>query len=147
MINQVPYRPYLCTQFSIAFDVYLEVVHQVDQRIRNTLNRNSQDWRLQNECPACFYRLQDEPKLKFDWLVSIDGNNSLKRWDTTMYGTIPRGDSRGPRSTYWLSDAYVDKFKYEVTAKTVCLIFLQYYYLLTYTADGDCHHHHHWQCV
>ncbi|KAI5987211.1 hypothetical protein EDD15DRAFT_2136971, partial [Pisolithus albus] len=118
-LHSIPYRPYLCTQFSLAFNVYLEVIHRVDNCIRDVLGRNSQDWRLLNECPACFYRLEDEPSLKFDWLVSIDGNNSLKRWDTTVYGKTPREDSRTARSTYWLSNAEVDRFKYEVKAKQV----------------------------
>ena len=75
----MPYRPYLFDQLSRAFDAYLEILHRVNQKIQVALNRNTQEWRLQNECPACFHRLEDEPKLSFDWLVSIDGNNSLKR--------------------------------------------------------------------
>ncbi|KAI9449024.1 hypothetical protein HD554DRAFT_2044479 [Boletus coccyginus] len=82
-----------------------------------SLGRESQDWRLRNECPACFYRLADEPSLTFDWLVSIDGNNSLKRWDTATYGMTPREDSRQPRLTYWLTNEEVDRFKYEVPAR------------------------------
>ena len=117
--SQVPYSPYLCTQFSIAFDIYLEIIHRVEQRIRTALKSDSQEWRLQNECPACFYRLDLEPPLTLDWLVSIDGNNSLKRWDTSVYGTIPRNDSQGPRSMYWLSEEDVDRFKDEVKARKV----------------------------
>jgi len=120
--KQVPYCPYLFYQFSHAFDIYLEIVHRVNQDIRVALNHNTQDWRLQNECPVCFYCLEDEPKLSFDWLVSVDGNNSLKQWDTTLYGTVPRVDHRAPRSTYWLSNEEVDHFKYEVTARQVCAI-------------------------
>ena len=86
------------------------------------LNHNTQEWRLRNECPACFYCLEDELKLSFDWLVSIDGNNSLKQWDTTLYGAVPQIDHHTPRSMYWLSNEEVNKFKYEVTAQQVCVI-------------------------
>ncbi|KIK10609.1 hypothetical protein PISMIDRAFT_124186, partial [Pisolithus microcarpus 441] len=79
--HNMPYRPYLFQQLTQAFDVYLEIIHCVDQKIRVALNRSAREWRLRNECPACFYRVEDEPTLTFDWFVSIDGNNSLKRWD------------------------------------------------------------------
>ncbi|KAG6371001.1 hypothetical protein JVT61DRAFT_10719 [Boletus reticuloceps] len=103
---------------SLAYDAYLEILNQVDKHISRALSHNSQEWRLRNECPACFYQLEDEPNLMFDWLVSIDSNNnSLKRWDTTAYGMTPRDDHRQPRSTYWLTDKEVDKFKYEVAAR------------------------------
>ena len=118
----MPYSPYLCTQFSIAFDTYLEIIHCVEKHIRTALKTDSQEWRLQNECPACFYRLDSEPPLTLDWLISIDGNNSLKRWDTTVYGTMPRDDSRSPQSTYWLSMEDVDKFKDEVKARKVSFL-------------------------
>ncbi|KIJ59497.1 hypothetical protein HYDPIDRAFT_118418 [Hydnomerulius pinastri MD-312] len=77
-LHHVPYHPYLCTQFSCVFDVYLEIIHRVEQCICKALRHNTKDWRLLNACPPCFYRLQDEPELDFNWLVSINGNNSLK---------------------------------------------------------------------
>ncbi|KAF8130815.1 hypothetical protein EV363DRAFT_221781 [Boletus edulis] len=116
-LHNVPYRPYLRKQFTVAFDIYLEIIHHVEQRMQKALGRDAPDWRLHNECPACFYRLEDEPSLTFDWLVSIDGNNSLKRWDTSLYGVKPLEDSRTSRSTYWLSEEDVDRFKDEVKSK------------------------------
>ena len=74
----MPYRPYLFYQFSHAFDAYLEIVHRVNQRIQVVLNHDTQEWRLRNECPACFYHLENEPSLSLDCLVSIDRNDSLK---------------------------------------------------------------------
>ncbi|KAI5984618.1 hypothetical protein EDD15DRAFT_2201177 [Pisolithus albus] len=116
-LHNMPYRPHLSQQLTQAFDAYLEIIHRIDQKIQVALNRNAREWRLRNECPACFYRVEDEPALTFDWFVSIDGNNSLKRWDMAVYGTVPRADRRTPRSTYWLSNEEVDKFKYEVKAR------------------------------
>ena len=69
--QQVPYRPYLFQQLSHTFDVYLDIVHCVDRRIRVALNRDTQEWRLWNECLACFYHLEDEPTLSFNWLHPI----------------------------------------------------------------------------
>jgi hypothetical protein len=37
------------------------------------------NWRWKNVCPACTYQLQGEKKLTFSILVTMDGNNSLKR--------------------------------------------------------------------
>jgi ferredoxin-like protein FixX len=51
----------------------------VEQKVNAVLARNTPDWRMQNACPACFYKLKDEPPLEFSYLASIDGNNSLKR--------------------------------------------------------------------
>ncbi|KAG1792021.1 uncharacterized protein HD556DRAFT_1239880 [Suillus plorans] len=116
-LHDIPYRPYLCMQFSAAYDIYLEIAHIVDKRLRAALNHDTPNWRLLNSCPACFYKLQDEPTLEFDWLVSIDGNNSLKRWDSAIYGTTARMDSRKARSDYWIGPTAVDQFKGEVKAQ------------------------------
>ncbi|KIK13717.1 hypothetical protein PISMIDRAFT_118360, partial [Pisolithus microcarpus 441] len=116
-LHNMLYRPYLFQQLTQAFDMYLDIVHRVSQKIQVALHCDTREWRLQNECSACFYCVNDEPTLTFDWLVSVDGNNSLKQWDPTVYGTTPHADHRTPRSTYWLSNKEVDKFKYEVKAR------------------------------
>ncbi|KAJ8584680.1 hypothetical protein M405DRAFT_746585 [Rhizopogon salebrosus TDB-379] len=118
-LHDIPYRPYLTAQLSAAYDVYLEILHRVDQRLHAALKQDTLYWRLLNSCPACFYKLEDEPKLEFDWLVSIDGNNSLKRWDSTIYGTSARPDSRKARSDFWIDPEAVDKFNGEVKARAV----------------------------
>ncbi|KAG1789934.1 uncharacterized protein HD556DRAFT_1243055 [Suillus plorans] len=116
-LHDTPYRPYLNAQFSAAYDIYLEILHRVKQRHRGALNHDTLNWRMLNSCPACFYKLEDEPVLEFDWLVSIDGNNSLKRWNSTIYGSNPRIDSRKARSDYWIDTCDVDRFKDEVQTR------------------------------
>ncbi|KAG2143103.1 hypothetical protein DEU56DRAFT_911034 [Suillus clintonianus] len=116
-LHDSPYRPYLCVQFSAAYDIYLEIIHRVNQRLRKALKHTTPHWRMLNACPACFYVLEDEPALEFDWLVSIDGNNSLKRWDSAIYGSTRRTDSRKARSDYWLDTCDVDRFKDEVRTR------------------------------
>ncbi|KAG1724776.1 hypothetical protein EDB19DRAFT_1897859 [Suillus lakei] len=114
---RVPYRPYLKKQFSSAYDTFLEIIHHVNQRLRGALKWDTVNWCLLNSCPACFYKLDDEPTLRFEWLVSIDGNNSLKRWDSTIYGTTAQSDSRTARSDYWIHASNVDKFQDEVNSR------------------------------
>ncbi|KIM61368.1 hypothetical protein SCLCIDRAFT_16140 [Scleroderma citrinum Foug A] len=68
-----------CPRYSIqSFCKTLCYIHQVPYRAYLTTQLNMPDWRLLNSCPACCYKLKDEPPLDFQWLVSIDGNNSLK---------------------------------------------------------------------
>ncbi|KAG1867722.1 hypothetical protein F4604DRAFT_1927515 [Suillus subluteus] len=100
-----------------AYDIYLEIIHCVDKHLQAALKHNTPNWRLLNSCPACFYKLQDEPTLEFDWLVSIDCNNSLKRWDSAIYGTTAHIDSRKARSDYWIGPTTVDQFKGKVKAR------------------------------
>ncbi|KAG2152785.1 hypothetical protein DEU56DRAFT_868810 [Suillus clintonianus] len=101
-LHDSPYRPYLCVQFSAAYDIYLEIIHRVNQRLRKALKHDTPHWRM---------------LLQFDWLVSIDGNNSLKRWDSAIYGSTRRTDSRKARSDYWLDTCDVDRFKDEVRTR------------------------------
>ncbi|KAG1764380.1 hypothetical protein EV702DRAFT_1205043 [Suillus placidus] len=83
------------------------------------LKQDTPNWCLLNLCPACFYKLQDELPLDFDWLVCIDGNNSLKRWDSSIYGNIARLDSCQARSDYWIGAEAVDKYKHEVKLRDI----------------------------
>lgn len=115
----MPYRPYLHSQFSAAYDAYLEILYRVDQLLKRELKHDSPNWRLLNACPPCTYKLKDEPALNFDWFATIDGNNSLKRWGSSIHNSIARDDCRRPRTDYWISRDVVDKFKDEVKSRTV----------------------------
>lgn len=89
--------------------------------LRATLKHDSPNWRLLNSCPACTYKLQDEPPLEFDWFAAIDGNNSLKRWASWIYGSLPQEDMRQARSDYWVTSEAVDKFQDEVKTRMVSI--------------------------
>jgi hypothetical protein len=78
-LHSSPFESYLSRQFSISFDLYLSIRRYVDEMVQQTLKRDSPDWRLQNVCPSCTYILKDEPKLQFNMLYTVDGNDSLKR--------------------------------------------------------------------
>ena len=74
-----PFKPCLCHQFSISYDLYLRIRAGTDQRVQIALKRNTPDWKLWHTCPPCTYELEDEPKLKFCMLYTVNRNDSLKR--------------------------------------------------------------------
>ncbi|KAG2340549.1 hypothetical protein BDR05DRAFT_977282 [Suillus weaverae] len=108
-LHDTNYQPYLNAQFSATYNIYLEILHHIKQRHRAALNHDTPNWHMLNSCPACFYKLEDKPALEFDWLVLIDGNNSLKHWDSSIYGSNPCIDSRKAHSDYWLDTCDVDR--------------------------------------
>ncbi|KAG1833659.1 hypothetical protein DFJ58DRAFT_719412 [Suillus subalutaceus] len=103
-LHNMPCRPYLNSQFSDAYDVYLEILHRVDCRLNEVLKRNTPNWQILNACPCCSYKLDEEAPQVMDRLFSINGNNSLKRWASLTYGLTPRVDPRQARSDYWFKD-------------------------------------------
>ncbi|KAJ7512593.1 hypothetical protein B0H11DRAFT_1699088 [Mycena galericulata] len=120
-IHGVAYRPYLCQQFSIAYDLYLAIRRQTDERVMNALGRDSK-WRLRHACPACMYKLEGEDQLIFDMLTTMDGNDSLKRvlrrlrlddegdGDPTLGKSRERVDNRDAGDGYYLSRERVDRW-------------------------------------
>ena len=86
---QVPHTPYLADQLSNAYNCYLVILREVDLRIAKELGREDLKWEQRNVCTPCLYKTEDEPKLKFEFLASMDGNNSLKLVDSTFRaGTV-----------------------------------------------------------
>ncbi|KAJ7671759.1 hypothetical protein B0H14DRAFT_3102333 [Mycena olivaceomarginata] len=78
-LHGTPYLPYLRKQFSICYDLYLDLRRNSEKTVLKSLGRDSFSWRLKHACLACMYKLQGESKLIYDILVTMDGNNSLKR--------------------------------------------------------------------
>jgi hypothetical protein len=78
-VFQTPYLPYLRKQFSIFYDLYLDLHRNSEKTILKSLGSNSFSWRLKHACPACMYKPQGEAKLIYEILVTMDGNKSLKR--------------------------------------------------------------------
>ncbi|KAJ7589290.1 hypothetical protein C8J56DRAFT_784452 [Mycena floridula] len=120
-LHGVPFRPYLATQFSIAFDVYLDVLRRVRQRVAVALDRHGPNWRLANACPCCLYELEGEEKLKYNMFFTMDGNDSLKRMHRRekivdelglRFGeTKERMDNREGGGDYFLSRKEVDEWE------------------------------------
>ena len=72
--------------------MYLSIRNRVDQRIQTALKRNDPGWRLRHACPACTHKLTGEPELVFSMLVTMDGNDSLKRVQRRTPAPIDPGD-------------------------------------------------------
>ncbi|KAJ7678318.1 hypothetical protein DFH06DRAFT_1121808 [Mycena polygramma] len=73
-----PYKPYLCQQFTICYDLYLDVKRQTERRVLESLGRDS-SWRMKHVCPACTYELVGEDELMYRMLMTMDGGESLRR--------------------------------------------------------------------
>ncbi|KAJ3740656.1 hypothetical protein DFH05DRAFT_1537544 [Lentinula detonsa] len=125
-IQGVPFKAYLQVQFSIAFDVYLNVLGHVHGRVQAALGRNSSDWRLANACPCCLYHVEGEPELQFRLLGTWDGGNSLKRlrrneraeaFDQTDLPQLAKSkeytDTRDAGGDYYLSREEVNQWSKE----------------------------------
>ncbi|KAJ7710234.1 hypothetical protein B0H14DRAFT_3099401 [Mycena olivaceomarginata] len=89
-LHGVPFRTYLSTQFSVAFDVYVGTLVIIAKRVEAALGRDTPNWRLKNTCPACLYKLEDEDDLLLPVLTTQDGNNSLSR-----HGQMERAEDEG----------------------------------------------------
>ncbi|KAJ7812234.1 hypothetical protein B0H14DRAFT_3090510 [Mycena olivaceomarginata] len=87
-LHGVAFRPYLCQQFTVAYDLYLEMRCQMDKRVMRALGRDS-SWHLKHACMACTYKLTGEDALIFDMLVTMDGNDSLKQLTTVDRAKYP----------------------------------------------------------
>ncbi|KAG1727459.1 uncharacterized protein EDB91DRAFT_1239526 [Suillus paluster] len=78
---QAYFYPYLSCQFSIALDVFLQILAKVDTLMHEAIGRSDPNWQLMHVCPACTYTLKGKAPLRFRLLYTMDGNDSLKRDD------------------------------------------------------------------
>ncbi|KAF8177173.1 hypothetical protein K438DRAFT_1978815 [Mycena galopus ATCC 62051] len=101
-LHGAPYRPYLCQQFSIAYDLYLDIRRPTDERVMHALGRDS-TWRLKHACLACTYKLEGEEALIFEMLTTMDGNDSLKR-------SRERVDNRDAGDGYYILQDRVERW-------------------------------------
>ena len=89
------------------------------KEVLRVLHRDDNQWRLKNTCPACSYKLEGEEKLTFEMLITMDGNNSLKRLKRTSNsnGDNPppdkseRRDSRAPPGDYYINREEVNRWE------------------------------------
>ncbi|EPS92790.1 hypothetical protein FOMPIDRAFT_1137302 [Fomitopsis schrenkii] len=112
-LHTVPYKRTLVNQFSITYDVYLEILHQVDLRVDKVLGRDTSNWKALNACSPCLYKLEGEPPLQYSMLVTMDGNQSLKLVDELFRVGKTLRDDRHGRSQLWLTMEEVDRWKDE----------------------------------
>ncbi|OSD00686.1 hypothetical protein PYCCODRAFT_1370572 [Trametes coccinea BRFM310] len=113
-LHRNSFRSVYVEQFTIAFDVYLDVLHQVDVQVARALSRDTPNWRMKNACALCLYALENEPSLPFSFLATMDGNSSLKLVDEAFRSGEQRGDSRTSRTDIIMPVNEVDIFEHEV---------------------------------
>ncbi|KAJ7813008.1 hypothetical protein B0H14DRAFT_3478474 [Mycena olivaceomarginata] len=119
-LHGVLYRPHLCEQFSIAYNLYLDLRRRTNEHVMRALGRDS-TWRLKHACPACTYKLEDEDTLIFDMLSTMDGNDSLKRVlrrvKVTMAGKRDGGAGAGEeRVEKWVKDRVADRLPMQMAS-------------------------------
>ncbi|KAJ7875013.1 hypothetical protein B0H13DRAFT_2236144 [Mycena leptocephala] len=90
--------------------------------VQVALGRDAPNWRLKNACPACLYKVEGEPMLDIPFMSTMDGNNSLSRFElrerdqidadgTTVPGALKeRLDGRMAPGDYYLPRSEVDKW-------------------------------------
>ncbi|KAJ7285530.1 hypothetical protein C8J57DRAFT_1000864, partial [Mycena rebaudengoi] len=78
-LHGLAFKPCRAQQFTICFDHYLEIRQQVHLRILKALGPDALDCRLKTGCVTCTYKLEGEADLIFSMLVTMDGNDLLKR--------------------------------------------------------------------
>ncbi|KAI6016132.1 hypothetical protein BKA83DRAFT_4465493 [Pisolithus microcarpus] len=109
---------YLSRQFSIVFDLYLQIHGRMDSIVLQVLQQDLEDWQLKHTCAACTYKLTDEPGLKFKLLYAMDGNDSLKHVLRCLSDEIADNHplshdlptSQILTSSHYVSHEYVNKF-------------------------------------
>ncbi|THU88290.1 hypothetical protein K435DRAFT_821707 [Dendrothele bispora CBS 962.96] len=116
VLCHIVYRRFYRTAVSNAFDVYLAVRRNLDRRVSKVLGRDTPHYRVLNSCPACCYKLEEEPHLIFSRMWVCDGNNSLRRM--ASLGDRRTGDTRVFQgSDYYLPVEFVNKYADEVKSK------------------------------
>ncbi|KAJ7776375.1 hypothetical protein B0H16DRAFT_1659775 [Mycena metata] len=125
-LHGAAFKPYRAQQFSIAYDVFSESLENVDTRVMHALGRDKPDWRLTNCCSGCMYKLEGEEELEFSMLVTMDGNDSLKRvlrkeaQDFDEDGNLIPGESKerfDPRTAAAGKDYFIPREKVDLWSK------------------------------
>ncbi|KAI6000026.1 hypothetical protein EDD15DRAFT_2362606 [Pisolithus albus] len=108
-LQNIMYSQHLRSQFSAAFDIYLNILRFVHTLLKRALGHDGPAWKLRGACPACAFEQPDEPPLSPARLHSMDGNQSAKRLDGSG-----SADSRLFHSDYFIPHAEVERFKDDV---------------------------------
>ncbi|KAF8339940.1 uncharacterized protein EI90DRAFT_3012844 [Cantharellus anzutake] len=91
---------------SLAFEAYYAIITRVNAFVKRVMAHDTPDYRLKNSCPACHYKLHDEPKRPIELIVTGDGNTSLSRLPHQY-----ESDCRTFFSDYFLPRSEVDAFQ------------------------------------
>ncbi|QRW04480.1 hypothetical protein RhiLY_03479 [Ceratobasidium sp. AG-Ba] len=110
--RNVPYTRHFRTQLTSALDVFGMVEREIRRRRDIALGRNNKDDEIKNKCPACSYKLENEPPLKYSMQVTCDGNDSLKRC-----AKAGASDRQRFHLNWYITPDEVDAFQHEVPGR------------------------------
>lgn len=116
----MPHNLYLTDQFSNSYDCFLEICRTLDSQVQVVLQRDPKTWYMQNVCLPCLYKTISELYLKFSFLAAMDGNNSLKLFDSLFRAGTQWANDRVSRLPRWITMEEVDQFKDEVKVESHC---------------------------
>ncbi|KAG1720454.1 uncharacterized protein EDB91DRAFT_1240413 [Suillus paluster] len=68
-LQGVQFYPYLSRQFSIALDVFLQILAKVDMLMHEAIGRSDPNWWLMHVCLACTYMLKGKAPLSDRYLT------------------------------------------------------------------------------
>ncbi|KAE9397892.1 hypothetical protein BT96DRAFT_822640 [Gymnopus androsaceus JB14] len=74
----IQFKNHILVQFSLAYDIYIQLVEAVRLCVQEKLDRVSLHWQILNNCPACQYEVVGEPVLAIWMMIAVDDNNLLK---------------------------------------------------------------------
>ncbi|KAJ6571906.1 hypothetical protein B0H19DRAFT_1255832 [Mycena capillaripes] len=110
-IHGVALCPWLGTQFSVAFNVYLAICKAVDKHVQVALGQDTKNWRLKNVCSACMYKIEGEPILTIPFMSTFDGNNSLACFELHERKRMIADGLTVPEVDLWAKDGMDDLMK------------------------------------
>ncbi|KAG1842557.1 hypothetical protein F4604DRAFT_1938762 [Suillus subluteus] len=108
-LHNVTYSQHLCNQFSIVFDIYLEIQRLIQLKVDCALKRDHPDWHMSGACPCCAFEQPSETPLNPQRLHTMDGNHSVKRLEGSGSTNKHVFNNR-----YFIPEAAVELFKDDV---------------------------------
>ncbi|ESK81039.1 hypothetical protein Moror_3554 [Moniliophthora roreri MCA 2997] len=115
-VHGLPIEEQLENQLRGAYDAYLAIQRQVEDRTLELLDRRDVASFTTHVCVPCNYEVANEPPLHPRKLFSIDGNNSMQLVSTDVRPGQERIDKRNLPHHRFLESEYVDEFENEVKA-------------------------------
>ncbi|KAH9910768.1 uncharacterized protein BXZ73DRAFT_108540 [Epithele typhae] len=108
---EMGYRRHYRTALGDAYDIYIEILEDVQRDVMSALGWDTLDWRAIHGCPPCGYELEDEEPTEWDKKLGMDGGNSLKR---LARSTQDVADTREFKNDLILPRPFVDQHANEV---------------------------------
>ncbi|KAK0229527.1 hypothetical protein EDD85DRAFT_923122 [Armillaria nabsnona] len=114
-LNSIAYEPYMHQQFTICYNLYVAILKKVEHHINQVLCHDAADYRLRNAYVACTLSLRDEPGTPIHPHYCMDGNNSLKRLQSSQ----EKMDNHDGCGNYFLSQDEVNAWSKEAIGNTI----------------------------